>query len=106
MGDAYMKRIAIALFCVTAIGPIQAEDQVDWRETCDGFSEHAELIMQARQLGISMAEAMGKTDSKVHEEMIIAAYEKPRYSTDRMQQKAIEDFRDHWYLRCAKSIRE
>jgi len=81
----------------------------DWRKTCDSYSELAETTMNGRQSGTPMAKMMkvlsNDEGSELFEKLIIAAYDSTRYSTERMQQRSIEEFRDEKYLECAKAMR-
>jgi len=81
----------------------------DWRKTCDSYGELAESIMSGRQSGTSMAKMMkvigDNEGSDLFEKLIIAAYDSPRYSTEGMQKRSIEEFRDEVYLECAKAMR-
>jgi len=81
----------------------------DWRKTCDSYGGLAETIMSGRQSGTSMAKMMkvlnNDEGSELFEKLIIAAYDRPRYSTEQMQKRSIEEFRDKMYLECAKAMR-
>jgi hypothetical protein len=95
--------------------PVHADSNKtdDWRGTCAAMQRLAQAIMKNRQNGIAMADMMAKSDvsgdatiKKLDEALIIEAYSLPRYSTDEMQQKSIEDFGNDTYLQCAKSHME
>jgi hypothetical protein len=58
--------------------------------------------MTARQSGMAMSEVMNMMSFK---QLVIAAYEKPRFSGDEYKTKSIEDFRDKAYLDCIKASR-
>lgn len=103
-----MKRAIVILFSLIVVTPVKADS---WRELCSSYSDLSEKIMTNRQSGVAMSKMMSTVDgqkdamSKVIEEIIIEAYEKPRYSTERMQKRTIEDFRNSIYLTCAKEMR-
>lgn len=100
-----MKAFLILLILNLTMLPVHAED---WRETCSTVGELATTIMESRQSGASMAklmEAVPEGGSYI-ETLIISAYDVPRYSTERMQKKAVEEFRDEVYLECVKALRE
>lgn len=75
-------------------------------------SMQAELVMSSRQLGkpisdvITMAE---DSDEKfgwgTMKEMVLAAYELPRWNTVENRMKAVEDFSNDWTLACYKAQR-
>lgn len=79
---------------------------------CDDFSTLAHNIMEARQSGVPMkatmgvAEDSGMSDSlkKLIRNMVISAYEKPRFSTEKMQAREISEFENEYYLACVKSL--
>lgn len=89
-------------------GQLYAQDKL---AVCNSISSLAETIMKQRQNGAPMSEMMriageaGGALGKVGEELVIMAYEKPRYRTENYQQRAIEDFRDSAHLECVKQAR-
>ena len=101
-----MRTILITLVLYIMAMPVQA---ADWRETCGKFGELATTIMENRQSGVSMAKMMeaiaGGEENPLIEKLIISAYDSPRYSTERMQKRTVEEFRDEVYLECVKGMR-
>ena len=100
---------ALSLTFLTAIAspPLLADEDT---KACAMYADMAKNIMEGRQGGISMAEMMeiaGKSDiiKDISEEMVIQAYEYPRYNTERYKRRTAEDFRDQWYLICIKARR-
>jgi len=81
--------------------PAQAE-----QASCEQIAELAESIMDARQSGLSVVDAMGASGgSAMIERMIIEAYESHRYKAEIWQTGEIADFRDKWFLYCYKSMK-
>ena len=91
------------------------------RQLCRSAANSAESTMRSRQLGLPMSEIIDNINSIARdnqdfnaaeraafinrmERMVIEAYESPRYATDEMQKKIIEDFRDKKYLECAQTV--
>lgn len=73
---------------------------------CDSISKLAENIMNNRQHGTAMSKMMQiAEDNKLIQAMVISAYEKNRYSTEEVQTKIIEEFRDDAHLQCVKALR-
>lgn len=71
---------------------------------CDKVSSTAETLMKARQRGVSMSSLMNSAgDNKTIKAMVIDAFEKPRFNSDPYVKRAIEEFRDRWYLECVKT---
>jgi len=111
-----MKRailgMVVALFATSALAqtapPAPDETKkMTWRERCDALSELAGSIMDAHQLGVPMSKAMKAADSDpLTEKMVIAAYEKPRYSTEKMKRQETAEFRDTVYLMCSRHAKK
>lgn len=101
-----MNKYIITVVCLLISPPLFAAE--DWRELCGSFGELAEVVMSARQSGVPMAILINSVADNayrdVFEKMVIAAYNMPRYSTEGMQKRSVEDFRDKVYLGCAKSM--
>jgi hypothetical protein len=88
--------------------PVQSESSDDWRSRCNSVGALSESIMSGRQHGVSMSKMMDSANPEIRklvEEIIIEAYDSPRYSTDAAQIRSIEEFRNEVYLQCAKSTR-
>jgi len=88
--------------------------QEDYLSVCGEIAGTAEVVMQSRQDGISMSKIMQVLDSnaemdestkKLMRDMLIAAYELPRFSTEKVKKETIENFRDQYYLGCVKGLR-
>ena len=97
-----MKTLIAALALMMALSaPAQAEQSV-----CEKIAGLAESIMDARQSGVSVVDAMGTSGgSAMIERMIIEAYEAHRYKAEIWQTGEIADFRDKWFLYCYKSMK-
>lgn len=89
----------------------QAHGEGDVRmESCQVYSKLAGQIMDLRQNGMLMSDLLSKLnpdgDSPSVEMLIISAYESPRYSTQGMKERTIQDFQNDVFLKCVKSIRK
>lgn len=80
------------------------------KATCSKAAKVAESLMQARQKGVSLQNAMDamissypKTAHKYVRVLVMDAYSSPRYHSEEMQQRAIDEFRDKSHLSCLKS---
>lgn len=67
--------------------------------------------MTVRQHGVPIYDAMkivGMDDidaiNELSENLVLMAYERPRYSSEENQKNIIGDFRDSAYLMCAKAL--
>ena len=102
-----MKRTAaislILLFSLQAYGQDgKAKDD----GICTSLSTTSAEIMKARQNGVPMSKLMEifkKDDVAILRRLTIEAYESPRYSTEGMQEKSIQDFENKAFLDCYKA---
>lgn len=89
-----------------------AESESAWRSMCEPVSSLAETIMRNRQHGAPMVGMMKKLETvdpnirNVIKSLIITAYEKPRWNSDQMVLREVQDFRDQSYLACIKSFQK
>jgi len=82
----------------------------DWRDRCKMDAQVAASVMKGRQKGVPMAEMMdvvtkNTTNEAAAEALVIAAYERPRYGSNEMRQRSVEDFHNDFYLACAQESR-
>ena len=83
----------------------------DWQEKCSMMATLAESVMSARQTGVELQTLMetmteaGGAMGKIGQELLILAYDQPRYTTEKIQRRTIDEFRDDAYLECAKAAR-
>jgi len=79
-----------------------AEGGVD----CESISKLGATVMSARQAGVPMSKMLPlMKGNSVGEDMVIAAYETPKFSTKEYRVKAEMEFEDEWYLQCVKIAR-
>lgn len=101
-----MKYGAMALLVMALPGYAIAEEAKGWRELCSETGDLARKIMTARQGGFSMDSMFALVgDSEMGQDIVISAYETPRYSTAKMQDRAVSEFANQTQLQCIKSIR-
>ncbi len=98
-----MKTI-IALALLVLSTPALAMDR---HEYCSLVSDNAEAVMQARQGGVAMAKAMefaqeGGEMAETFKILVVAAYKEPRYQTDEMKLRSVQDFRNAAYMECSQ----
>lgn len=104
LGEKMKKTALMALICAFVSVPSAASD---WKVTCEKISSLAQSIMKSRQAGVAMSDAIRVADGNTGiEGIVIAAYEKPRYSTASVQKRTIEEFRDEIYLTCSQVARQ
>ncbi len=81
--------------------PISAMTQV-----CSQIANTARITMEARQNGSPMREVMELTTNPTILDIITEAYGHPAYSTSKVQEKAIQEFENRWYLKCVKAYNQ
>lgn len=107
-GKRFLKKSALLVLIAVTLPVFSGADEP--ATGCEVISRLAKSIMQARQSGVSMSEMMGiaarDEDFKaLAEALVIDAYDSPRYSTDGMKQRSIEDFENNVFLQCIKATR-
>lgn len=106
--------VGIVVNATIKLQPLDEEAKVDEEFNhlrCRLLVNYGELVMNARQEGISiikmieLVDDFTLTDERIRsfiKSLVIAAYEQPQYSTDRMKKRAIRKFCDDLYLGCIK----
>ena len=100
-----MKAAALFL-AMTFLVPIAASAE----NACEVISRLARQVMTGRQNGVPLTDMMTgaeQGDAKVADltrAIILAAYEVPRYNTERIKQQEITDFENTVALQCYKSM--
>lgn len=73
-------------------------------ETCNNVSTLAHNVMKGRQTGMALSEMMKHSQGEDWiKELMIDAYDEPRYSTPEYQQRTITEFANTYYLRCFRN---
>ena len=98
-----MKNLIIAAALTLSLTAFAEDAQTDF---CDQLNIMAESIMGARQSGVEMRDMIRITREEnmpgYVTEIIIRAYEKPRFSVEKNKQNAIKDFQNEIYLQCIR----
>ena len=98
-----MKNLIIAAALTLSLTAFAEDPQTD---VCDQLNIMAEAIMEARQSGVEMRDMIRITREEnmpgYVTEIIIRAYEMPRFSVERNKQNAIKDFQNEIYLQCIR----
>ena len=96
------KRFMLAIAIWVSVSVAYAADS-KWTETCKAVSEIAEKVMDGRQKGVAFSRMIDIDKANtLWQEMVISAYDSPRYQTPEIQIRAAQEFRDEWYGRCIK----
>ncbi|WP_113155911.1 hypothetical protein [Nitratireductor sp. OM-1] len=105
-------KAALTAALVSLAAPSYAQSSNDETDKCYAIGHLAKGLMKARQAGVPIGKTMeiarSSTDAAVTrlaEEMVIMAYDRPRYSTDSAQERAVSDFINDAQLMCYKVSR-
>lgn len=106
-----MRNILIAaLIAATLYSPVKAETMSE-TQLCTVASELAKMVMQKRQEGVLMSAILVALDKvernpfiDLSKKLVIAAYEKPRYSTEDFKNRAIIDFANESMSVCMATV--
>lgn len=113
-----MKRLIIAAICLSMT--VSANSAVAKKpsntELCKMVTLTAQTIMEGRQYGMPILEQLQNNDNAYKKakdkpsynlinSIIMAAYEKPQYSTEEYQKREINNFAANYYIECMKNIR-
>ena len=85
-------------------GAAWAEDSNKGMATCAQYARLAEAVMDMRQLGGSLQQALNVVEPGTFSEAIVLnAWERPRMVTESMQRRIVQDFVDEVYLTCIRA---
>lgn len=98
-----MKKLVLVLTLAFPL-PALAAEPVPMSKYCPKIAELAKEVMVARQNGTPMREMMEIADGEpIMVSMVTEAYGHPAYRTSAVQDRAIQEFENQWYLLCVKS---
>lgn len=97
-----MKKLILATALLTASAVTVAD------EYCAQIESLAKTTMTFRQSGGEMSVIMGimlkgEATKVIGKQMVMDAYEVPRYSMVENQKREVSDFANEWYLMCVKA---
>ena len=99
-----MKHL-ITLVALTAAFSAFAEPDraADNTATCRVAAEYGELLQEANQAGIPLADVVDTAkQAGIDPKYAVRAYKYPRLQNPDLQKKMIADFRDRMYIECLK----
>lgn len=77
-------------------------------QTCEMFNKIAEAVMTARQSGVALSDLMSDFESITSDpyfsQMLIDAYDQPRFTTEEVQKRTIQEFANEHYSQCIKAV--
>lgn len=102
-----MKNLLPLTLALTILAlPLKAEETLDKDSQCAKLSELSGVIMEARQAGVPLSNAldMVRNYNDFIRLIVLDAWESPRYgSTYGAMQREVDDFRDRWHVACLRS---
>lgn len=96
-----LKAIFAALVLTAFTAQAFAEDRQD---ECAIDYDLAETIMEARQSGVSIVNALKPATDDYIRELVHQAYETPRFSSEEFQSRAVSDYAEMVYKVCVEVV--
>jgi hypothetical protein len=90
----------MAALCALVAGPALAEEPKADDHVCKVLGIVAGQIMDNRQAGIPLSDMLEVTDLPILKEIVLLAYESPRYYSDEVVREEIQDFRNDVEVEC------
>jgi hypothetical protein len=91
--------IAIAL----VLSPTPAPSMEGVQATCSSWAELAGRVMDLRQDGMAMEEAMDHTlDNRFLEALVVDAYQVAQLTSPHLRKQQTYEFKNKWYLNCLR----
>ena len=96
----------ICIFALTAwpLSAIAQDSSESVPAVCPLIAQLAESLMQSRQNGASLQQGLNVSgDDPLMREIVLSAWEEPRYNGPALRQQVVNDFRDRWHLNCVRA---
>lgn len=100
------KFVIAALVTLSSVSLVSAQE-----DTCAAFGFMAGNVMEARQNGMDMSEMVALANKIEDKDVgqavkltIIEAYKRPRFQSDEMIKREIEDFKNAIMVQCYEAI--
>lgn len=95
-----MRKLIALMMIVASFNAMAIREDV--KQACKTVSGVSKSIMQLRQAGTPMSEVLEKLPSDYFHSLVIEAYEKPLWSTEKNKRQEILNFEDAAFLKCVK----
>lgn len=95
-----MSVLRMAALCALVAGPALAEEPKADDHVCKVLGMVAGSIMENRQMGIPLSDMLEVTPMPLLRQIVLLAYEKPRYYSDEVVREEIQDFRNDIEVEC------
>jgi len=94
-----VKLVASVCLCLWALAGHAETSQ----ERCIAVGELGASVMQARQGGVPLREALRATDgNSAVQQIVMVAYQVPVYGTENMKRQAIREFEEEVLMACLR----
>jgi len=107
-----MKKLILIFALLFAVNlQAQKHDPQEVRNMCQSIGATAEMIMKARQGGVSIDRmieiaAEGEELQELMYELILEAYDYPHVTSERVVENVIREFKNKTFLDCVRIFRE
>ena len=98
-----MKRTIIAATIMIAALATQSRAETQSDDPCVIWGDLAENAMTARQAGVPMSTSMSVSTNDLVREVIMGAYDVPRFGSEGFQRREIQDYRNEWERQCYRA---
>ena len=89
----------------TAASATQSATQSENDKTCSRIYDIAKTTMGARQMGVPMPTMIKTANNNPYvRKIVIAAYDKPKFSSQSYIDNEVSEFADFWYSDCVKTL--
>lgn len=99
-----MKKIILTAALLAASFSAQATDKTadkKWFAKCVAIQSLAERVMDSRQQGVSLAKVYEASEGfSFGQEMILLAYKKTKWSSEKRKTEAVKDFGEMYLMAC------
>ena len=100
------KTLATWIAIGAAVIALTVADQAKANDACENMATLAGLVMESRQKGVPMVKAYNAAGgNNVIQDMVVLAYEMPRFNTASIKERAIKEYANKWFLSCIKSMK-
>lgn len=97
--------LAAFISCAGGISTAASATQSENDKICSKIYEIAKTTMVARQAGVAMPTMIKTANNDAYvRKIVIAAYDKPKFSSQSYVDNEVSEFADFWYSDCVKAL--
>ena len=98
-----MKRTIITATAMTAALFASGSAEAQSGDPCAVWGDLAEMAMTVRQAGLPMSTALADVTDDLVRDVIMGAYDAPRFGSEGFQRREIQDYRNEWERQCYRA---